>query len=84
MNFRGERIEGTEPTFIQIFFEAASACGTVGLTCGVTENLTTFGRYVIIAAMFVGRLGPLTLLLALTLGVKPTRYTYPREEVVLG
>ena len=74
----------TEPTFIQIFFEAASACGTVGLTCGVTESLTTFGRYVIIAAMFVGRLGPLTLLLALTLRLKPTRYTYPREEVVLG
>ncbi len=75
---------GTEPTFIQVFFEACSACGTVGLTCGVTESLTAFGRYVIIGAMFVGRLGPLTLLLALTLRVKPTRYTYPREEVVLG
>lgn len=80
----GTRMEGTEPTFIQVFFEACSACGTVGLTCGVTESLTTFGRYVIIGAMFVGRLGPLTLLLALTLRVKPTRYTYPREEVVLG
>ncbi len=71
-------------TFMQIFFEACSACGTVGLTCGVTESLTTAAKYVIIAAMFIGRLGPLTLLLALTVRLRAVRYTYPSEEVVLG
>ena len=70
--------------FMDVFFEACSACGTVGLTCGVTRSLTTFGKYVIMASMFIGRLGPLTLLLALTLRYRPARYAYPNEEVVLG
>ncbi len=71
-------------TFMQIFFEACSACGTVGLTCGITECLTQAAKYVIIAAMFIGRLGPLTLLLALTVRLRAVRYAYPSEEVVLG
>ncbi len=71
-------------TFMQIFFEACSACGTVGLSCGVTERLTTAAKYVIIFAMFIGRLGPLTLLLALTVRLKTVKYAYPSEEVVLG
>ena len=75
---------GQEPTFIQLFFEACSACGTVGLSCGVTQSLTTFGKYVIIAGMFIGRLGPLTVLMALTMRLRPARYAYPTEEVVLG
>ena len=80
------RMRSTEmpPTFMQVFFEAVSACGTVGLTCGLTESLTAFGKYVIIAAMFIGRLGPLTLLLALTVRIRPAKYAYPSEEVVLG
>ncbi len=71
-------------TFMQIFFEACSACGTVGLSCGVTGCLTTGAKYVIILAMFIGRLGPLTLLLALTVRLKTVKYAYPNEEVVLG
>ena len=75
---------GRDPTFMQVFFEACSACGTVGLSCGVTGSLSSFGKAVVIAAMFIGRLGPLTLLVALTLGLRPARYAYPSEEVVLG
>ena len=75
---------GRRATFVQLLFESASACGTVGLSCGVTGSLTTFGKYVVIAAMFIGRLGPLTLLLALTAGIRPARFAYPDEEVVLG
>ena len=78
------RETGMPPTFMQVLFEATSACGTVGLSCGLTRSLTTFGKYVIIAAMFIGRLGPLTLLLALTVRLRPARYAYPSEEVVLG
>lgn len=70
--------------FIDIFFEACSACGTVGLTCGVTKSLTIASKYVIIFAMFVGRLGPLTLLMALMLRLRPARYAYPGEEVILA
>jgi len=75
---------GRDPTFMQVFFESCSACGTVGLSCGVTRSLSLFGKAVVIAAMFIGRLGPLTLLVALTLGLRPARYAYPSEEVVLG
>ncbi len=81
----GERLsDGRVVSFVQLLFESCSACGTVGLSCGVTGSLTTFGKYVIIGAMFIGRLGPLTLLLALTLRVRPARYAYPSEEVILG
>ncbi|MFW6065475.1 MAG: TrkH family potassium uptake protein [Planctomycetota bacterium] len=70
--------------FIDLLFEACSACGTVGLSTGVTRSLNTFSKLVIIAAMFMGRLGPLTLLLALTSRLRPPRYEYPLENVVIG
>jgi trk system potassium uptake protein TrkH len=82
----GRRLVQTslEPTAMQLFFEAVSACGTVGLSCGVTESLSLVGKWAVIAGMFVGRLGPLTLLIALTSRLHTPRYTYPAEEVVLG
>lgn len=51
--------------FLPIVFEAASAIGTVGLSMGITSALTTAGKYLIVALMFAGRCGPLTLGLAL-------------------
>ncbi|UCC23347.1 MAG: hypothetical protein JSW23_04655 [Planctomycetota bacterium] len=67
-----------------IFFEAGSALGTVGLTTGITPSLTTAGKLIIIAVMLIGRLGPLTLLAALTFNLKPARYNYPEEAVIVG
>ncbi|MGE0086047.1 MAG: TrkH family potassium uptake protein [Desulfococcaceae bacterium] len=46
--------------FEQIVFEAASALGTVGLSMGITGNLTKLGKIILIFLMFIGRLGPLT------------------------
>jgi trk system potassium uptake protein TrkH len=69
---------------LNIMFEAASALGTVGLTTGITPLLTTAGKLIIIAMMLIGRLGPLTLLAALTFNLKPARYNYPQEAVVVG
>ena len=71
-------------TMSDIMFEAGSALGTVGLTTGVTPFLTTAGKMIIIATMLVGRLGPLTLLAALTFNIKPARYDYPDEAVIVG
>ena len=71
-------------TMSDIMFEAGSALGTVGLTTGVTPFLTTAGKMIIIATMLVGRLGPLTLLAALTFNLKPARYDYPDEAVIVG
>ena len=59
---------------LDIMFEAASALGTVGLSTGVTATLTAAGKMIIIVVMLVGRLGPLTLLAALTFNLKPIRY----------
>ena len=70
--------------FLDLFFESASALGTVGLSTGVTPSLTVGGRITIILAMFVGRLGPLTLLLGLTSAPRHVEYAYPREGVFLG
>jgi trk system potassium uptake protein TrkH len=75
----------TEPvTMLQAIFETVSACGTVGLSTGITPDLTYPGRLVIMFAMFAGRLGPLTLLLALGGGRDPARYAYPTESVGIG
>ena len=69
---------------LDIMFEAASALGTVGLTTGITPTLTAAGKIIIIAVMLVGRLGPLTLLAALTFNLKPIRYNYPDEAIIVG
>ncbi len=68
-----------------LVFEAASALGTVGLSTGITPELGTGSRLVLAAAMFLGRLGPLTLVYAL-LRQRPfqTVVRYPREEVFVG
>jgi trk system potassium uptake protein TrkH len=74
-------------TLSEIMFETASALGTVGLSTGVTGSLTTLtdaGKLIIIAVMLIGRLGPLTLLAALTFNIKPARYNYPDEAVIVG
>jgi len=67
-----------------IMFEAASALGTVGLTTGITGDLTAAGKVIIILVMLIGRLGPLTLLALLTFNIKPARYNYPAEAVIVG
>jgi trk system potassium uptake protein TrkH len=71
-------------TMPDIMFEAASALGTVGLTTGITSLLTSAGKLIIIAMMLIGRLGPLTLLAALTFNLKPAKYNYPQEAVIVG
>ncbi|MHC4394728.1 MAG: TrkH family potassium uptake protein [Planctomycetota bacterium] len=71
-------------TMSEIMFESASALGTVGLTTGITGSLTTAGKVIIIVVMLVGRLGPLTLLAALTFNLKPVRYNYPDEAIIVG
>ncbi|MFW6033230.1 MAG: potassium transporter TrkG, partial [Phycisphaeraceae bacterium] len=62
-----------------------SAAATVGLTLGLTDDLTSFGKVVIIVTMFLGRVGPLTLLGALMFARRARRpYAYPHEDVVMG
>jgi len=77
-------VEDRPEKFLDHLFESASALATVGLSTGVTPELTPAGRVIIVLGMFVGRVGPLTLLLALAGQHSPQRYGYPPERVMLG
>lgn len=69
--------------FVELAFEVASAFGTVGLTMGATYELDGLGRAVIMALMFIGRVGPLTLGFFLASRSMP-RVRYPASRVFLG
>jgi trk system potassium uptake protein TrkH len=67
----------------EVVFEQISAFGTVGLSTGLTDKLSTLGRLWITVTMFVGRVGPLTIALGLA-PVKPLHVTYPEGKVMIG
>ncbi|MEZ5676816.1 trk system potassium uptake protein TrkH [Thalassovita litoralis] len=69
--------------FLDISFEVASAFGTVGLSRGLTAELSEFGRAVIVFVMFLGRVGPLTLGFFLATHSAP-RVRYPEGKIYLG
>ncbi|UCZ53451.1 TrkH family potassium uptake protein [Bacillus shivajii] len=69
--------------FIIIVFEAFSAFGTVGLSMGLTDELSLLGKQMIIVLMFIGRIGPLTLAFALAKSSKPN-ISYPKGDVFTG
>ncbi|WP_255311805.1 TrkH family potassium uptake protein [Streptomyces sp. PTY087I2] len=67
-----------------VLFEAVSAFGTVGLSTGITADFPASGQLVLILLMFVGRLGPVTLVSALALRERTRRYQLPEERPVIG
>lgn len=72
--------------FLYYMFEAASAFNTVGLSMGVTGELSTPSRWLTIVLMYVGRVGPLTFAAAIALA-RPTvsrTFRYAHEDVVVG
>lgn len=70
--------------FEKVLFEAISAFGTVGLSTGITPFLSTISKFLIIMLMYIGRVGPLTVLFALSLRKKVLRYTYAEERIAIG
>ncbi len=74
----------TEATFVQTLFESVSAFATVGASTGITPEMDDAARLITIAAMFIGRLGPLTLVLALTARARPIPYRPAVESVRIG
>ena len=72
--------------FMEILFETVSAFGTVGLSVGITPYLTPVGKAIIIATMFAGRLGPLTVANALARrqNRKKSKIRYPEEKILVG
>lgn len=74
-----------DASFLAILFETVSAFGTVGASMGLTPHLTAAGKILIMATMFVGRLGPLTLAVALrpNPGDKEL-YRHPEGKIIIG
>ncbi len=70
--------------FIHLAFEAVSAFATVGLSAGVTGSLSVAGKLIITATMFVGRVGPFTIALAVGRDVETQRYRLAREDLPIG
>ncbi len=68
----------------EVLFEAVSAFGTVGLSTGITAKFPVAGQLVLVALMFIGRLGPITLASALALRERPRRYELPEERPIVG
>ncbi len=79
-------LELTTPgaTFVQVLFESISAFGTVGASTGITRELPDPARLIAIVAMFIGRLGPLTLVLAMTARARPVRSRPAVETMRIG
>lgn len=66
-------------------FESISAASTVGLSLGLTDQLHLAGKWIIIGAMFAGRVGPLAVIGAMFFrGEVRTQYHYPEEDVIMG
>jgi potassium uptake TrkH family protein len=65
-------------------FEAVSALSTVGLSVGIAGQSNAFTDLVLIALMFIGRLGPVTLAAAITLRSRPNLYRYPSDSPLIG
>ena len=74
----------SEFTLSQTLFEALSAFGTVGLSTGVTADFGGFGQWILIALMYLGRVGPHTLGIALVLRERRKLYRFPEERPIIG
>jgi Trk-type K+ transport system membrane component len=75
-------INDFEKGLLKLAFEAFSAFSTVGLTLGVTPELSLLGKFVIMSVMFIGRVGALTLLFAFVTKSETRYYRYPKEEIM--
>ncbi|WP_408641583.1 TrkH family potassium uptake protein [Solibacillus palustris] len=68
----------------QILFEITSAFGTCGMSLGITQDLSTIGKVVIMTLMFIGRVGLISFLYSLGGTSKRKKYHYPKERIIIG
>jgi len=71
-------------TLMEIMFEVSSAFGTTGLSMGITPELSSIGKVVIISLMFIGRIGILSFIFLINRRNQQANYHYPKERVIIG
>ncbi|MGM8211920.1 TrkH family potassium uptake protein [Virgibacillus sp. W0430] len=69
---------------MKLLFEVTSAFGTVGLSLGITGELTTFSKIILMILMFIGRVGILTFLLTFKTRKQNGKVHYPKEKIIIG
>ena len=69
---------------LRVLFEVVSAYATCGLSTGITAQLSDVGRVILTFVMFVGRIGPVTIALALVATRRTERFQLPAERVLIG
>ena len=76
----------TEPEtkLSDIIFETTSAFGTVGLSKGITSQMSSIGHILLIITMLIGKLGPLTIGISMAQNTRTALYRYPQERVTIG
>ena len=77
-------ITDSEIEFIKILFEVVSAFATVGLSTGITATLSATAKLILIATMYIGRVGILLLMSALIGDPRPSSIHYPEENLLVG
>ena len=77
-------LDGQSDPSLDVIFEVVSALGTVGLSTGLTPNLSDLGKCVIILLMFMGRLGPISVIAALSRTVREPKVEFANEEPLIG
>ncbi|WP_156290501.1 TrkH family potassium uptake protein [Oceanobacillus salinisoli] len=78
-------ISRLEPfSFMEVLFEVTSAFGTVGLSLGITADLSTTSKVILMILMFIGRIGILTFLLIFKSNTKNGNFHYPKEKIIIG
>ena len=71
-------------SLMQVLYESTSAFATVGLSLGITPQLHTISKAMLVFTMYAGRIGPLTLALALAAKGEKRNIKYPEEKIIIG
>lgn len=73
-----------DAAFLEVLFETTSAFATVGLSRGITGDLSNVGKIIITLTMYVGRVGPLTMAFAFAQKSKHSKLKYPDGNIMVG
>jgi trk system potassium uptake protein len=81
---RGLSAADSQNKFVPVLFETISAFGTVGLSLNFTDKLSELGKVILVLVMFTGRIGAISVAIAISLREKPTQFSYAEENIMIG
>ncbi len=71
-------------TLMEVFFEVVSSVGTVGLSTGITPDLSWVSKLILCVTMFIGRLGPLSIASVWAYHTSAPKFNYVEEQITIG